>query len=195
VLAADLLQCIINKGHQDGLFELPIPSYETAQYPIIQYADDTILIMKASQRELFTLKGLLESFSQSTGLRVNYKKSCLVPLNLLPEKAQQLASIFGCKVETLPFTYLGLPMGTTKPKVDHFGFIMNKVERKLTATSNFLTHARRLQLVNSVLSSLPTYAMCTLQLPVSVLEYIDRARRHCLWRGSDSNAKMKPLVA
>ena len=49
VLAADLLQCIINEGHQDGLFELPIPSYETAQYPIIQYADDTILIMKASQ--------------------------------------------------------------------------------------------------------------------------------------------------
>jgi hypothetical protein len=135
----------------------------------------------------------LESFSQSTGLRVNYKKSCLVPLNLLPEKVPQLAGVFGCKLGTLPFTYLGLPIGTTKARVDHFGFVMNKVERKLTATSNFLTHAGRLQLVNSVLSSLPTYAMCTLQLPVSV--YIDRARRHCLWRGSDSNAKMKPLVA
>jgi len=72
VLAADLLQCIINKGHQDGLFELPIPSYESDQYPMIQYADDTLLIMKASQRKLFTLKGLLES-STSTGLRVNYK--------------------------------------------------------------------------------------------------------------------------
>jgi hypothetical protein len=86
-------------------------------------------------------------------------------------------------------------MGTTKPRVDHFGFIMNKVERRLTATSNFLSHAGRLELVNSVLSSLPTYAMCSLQLPVAVLEYIDRARRHCLWRGSDINAKMKPLVA
>ena len=75
VLAPDLLQCIINKGHREGLFELPIQSYENAQYPIIQYVDDTILIMKASQRELFTLKGLLESFAQSTGLRVNYMKS------------------------------------------------------------------------------------------------------------------------
>ena len=94
VLAADLLQCIINRGHSEGLFDLPIPSYETAQYPIIQYADDTILIIKASQMELFTLKGLLESFSQSTGLRVNYKKSCLVPLNLSPEKAHQLAGFW-----------------------------------------------------------------------------------------------------
>jgi hypothetical protein len=161
VLAADLLQCIINKGHRDRLFELPIPSYEMAQFPVIQYADDTILIMKASQRELFTLKGLLESFSQSTGLRVNYRKSCLVPLNLSSERAQQLAGVFGCKLESLPFTYLGLPMGTTKPRVDHFGFIMNKTERRLTATSNLLTHAGRLELVNSVLSSLPTYAMCT----------------------------------
>jgi len=37
--------------------------------------------------------------------------------------------------------------------------------------------------------------MCTLQLPGSVIDYIERARRHCLWRGSNSNAKMKPLVA
>jgi len=86
-------------------------------------------------------------------------------------------------------------MGTTKPRVEHYGPIMNRTERRLSAVSNFLTHAGRLELVNSVLSSLPTYAMCTLQVPVAVLEYIDRARRHCLWRGSESNAKMKRLVA
>ena len=151
--------------------------------------------MKASQRELFTLKGLLESFDQSTGLRVNYMKSCLVPLDLSHDKARQLAGVFGCKLETLPFTYLGLSLGTTKPRVQHFGFIMNKVERRLTATSNFLSHAGTLELVNSVIFSLPTYAMCTLQLPGSVIDYIERARRHCLWRASDSNARMKPLVA
>lgn len=195
VLAADLLQCIVNKAHQQGLFERPIPSFELDQFPIVQYSDDTILVMKASQRELFILKGLLESFSKSTGLRVNYKKPCLVPLNLSREKAQLLASVFGCNLESLPFTYLGLPLGTTKPRVEHYGPIMTKIERRLTTTSTFLTHAGRLQLVNSVLSSLPTYAMCTLEVPVAVIEYIDRARRHCLWRGSESNAKMKPLVA
>ena len=86
-------------------------------------------------------------------------------------------------------------MGTTKPRVEHYGPIMNRTERRLSAVSNFITHAGRLELVNSILSSLPTYDMCTLQVPVAVLEYIDRARRHCLWRGSESNAKMKPLVA
>jgi hypothetical protein len=51
---------------------------------------------------------------------------------------------------------------------------MNKVERRLRTTSNFLSHAGRLELVNSVLSSLLIYAMCSLQLPVAVLDYIDR---------------------
>jgi hypothetical protein len=120
------------------------------QFPIVQYVDDTILVMKASQRKLFTLKGPLESFSQSIGPRVNYKKSCLVPLNLPYEKAQLLAVVFVCKLESLPFTYIGLPLGATKPRVEHYGSITTKVERRLTATSIFLTHVGRLQ---------PTYAM------------------------------------
>jgi hypothetical protein len=63
VLAAELLQCLINKAHQQGLFQLPIPSRDEAGFPIIQYVDDTILVMRASQRELLCLKALLESFA------------------------------------------------------------------------------------------------------------------------------------
>jgi hypothetical protein len=70
-LAADLLQCIVNKAHSEGLFSLPINVDPSNDFPIIQYADDTILVMKASQRELFCLKGLLQSFTESTGLKVN----------------------------------------------------------------------------------------------------------------------------
>ena len=61
--------------------------------------------------------------------------------------------------------------------------------------SSLLSQAGSLQMVNSVISSLPTYMMCSLEVPVAVLEYIDRARRHFLWRNSDSNAKIKPLAA
>jgi hypothetical protein len=32
-------------------------------------------------------------------------------------------------------------------------------------------------------------------IPVVVLEFIDNARKHCLWRGSDINAKGKSMVA
>jgi len=98
VLAADLLQHIINKTCFRGILSLPINADPSNKFPIIQYADDTILIMKASQRELFAFKGLLQSFSDSTGLRVNYSKSQMIPLNLTQEKAQILANTFGCQL-------------------------------------------------------------------------------------------------
>ena len=106
-----------------------------------------------------------------------------------------LAATFGCQLGTLPFTYLGLPLGTMKPKVDDFMPLMEKTEKRFTSTSAFLTQAGRLQLVNSVISSMPTYAMCSLKIPIAVLDFINRARKHCLWRGSYVNAKNKSLVA
>jgi hypothetical protein len=64
VLPADLLQCVTNKAHQQGLFQLPIPSRDEAGFPIIQYVDDTILL-RALQKELFRLKGILEAYAQA----------------------------------------------------------------------------------------------------------------------------------
>jgi len=73
--------------------------------------------MPGDARTLFHLKGLLRSFSDSTGLHVNFKKSFLVPINMSTARATHLARTFGCSVGDMPFTYLGLPLGTTKPGV------------------------------------------------------------------------------
>ena len=37
--------------------------------------------------------------------------------------------------------------------------------------------------------------MCTLNMPKSVIDSIDRARKHCLWRGSEVNSNKKSLAA
>jgi hypothetical protein len=37
--------------------------------------------------------------------------------------------------------------------------------------------------------------MCSVQVPVAVLEYFDRARRYGMWNKSQSNARNRPLVA
>jgi hypothetical protein len=110
------------------------------------------------------------------------------------EKVELMVGVFGCKVQEMPFTYLDLPIGTTRPRVEHYDPIMNRMERQLISISSLLTYAGRLQLVNSVLSASPTYAMCSLIVPIMVHEYFDRARKHCIWRNLDSNAKSKPMV-
>jgi hypothetical protein len=75
VLAADLLQCVINQANNLGTLQLPIPANDMAGFPTIQYADDTIILMKADKRQLLCLKAILETFAQSADLRVNFNKS------------------------------------------------------------------------------------------------------------------------
>jgi len=50
VLAADLLQSILNRAKNLGLLHLPIPLAFSTDFPVIQYADDTLIIMEGDVR-------------------------------------------------------------------------------------------------------------------------------------------------
>jgi len=82
VLAADFLQTILNRAKQQGLLSLPINLVHSQDFPLLQYADDTLIFMEGDARQLFFLKALLNSFAESTDLNVNYNKSFMVPIKL-----------------------------------------------------------------------------------------------------------------
>jgi hypothetical protein len=65
----------------------------------------------------------------------------------------------------MPFTYLGLLLGTTKSTVQEFSPLLTRIERRLSRISTFLSYDGRLIMVNSVLSVLPTFYMCSLKIP------------------------------
>ena len=114
--------------------------------------------MQADARQLFFLKSLLKAFAESTGLHVNYRKSQMLPVDVSAEKMDLLAQTFGWSIGTLPFTYLGLPMGTTKPGMEDLTPMMDKVERCLSVCATWLSYSGRLQMVNSAL--IPIHMQC-----------------------------------
>ena len=119
----------------------------------------------------------------------------LVPINMSVEEAEVLASDFGCIVGSFPFTYLGLHLGLSKPKIADFLPLVSRCERRLICTSTLLSQAGRLQLTNSVFSALPTFFMCTFKLHKTVIKQVDKYKKHCLWKGADLNAKNTPKAA
>jgi hypothetical protein len=153
---------------------------------------NTLLVLEAYPKQLFVLKALLNSFADLTGLKVNYTISNIYPINVSDEKMEILSMTFNCQIGTYHFPYLGLPLGLTKPKVEDFLPIVNRIERRLTSTSIFLNEAGKLEMVNSVLMALPTFYMCTLKLPPTMVKQIDKYQKHYLWQGADRNGKKKP---
>ena len=66
------------------------------------------------------------------------------------------------------------------------------MERRLTASSQFLSQGGRLQLLNSVISSMPIYLLCSLHIPSGIIKQLERIQRQCLWRryGKDSGKSL-----
>lgn len=80
----------------------------------------------------------------------------------LIDEDQQLstAARLNCKVEHLPFMYLGLPLGGCPKKVAFWQPMIDKVHKKLDKWRHFnLSRGGRATLCKSVLSNLPTYYM------------------------------------
>ena len=166
-----------------NILSLPIPTRST-DYPIVQYADDTLIVLPALDSQLIALKDMLHNFAASTGLRVNFTKSSLIPINMSEEEGARIAALLGCSVGSMPFTYLGLPMGTSRPTIYDLLPLVDRIERRLSATSCLLNQVSRLQLLQSALTSMPIYFLCSLSIPQGILKQIERIERQCLWRGN-----------
>ena len=195
VLAADLLQSAINDATRNGLLQLPLPTSDS-NYPVIQYADDTIAVLPASVSQAQVLKSILVDYATSVGLKINFHKSTLVPINSDPVLAGEIAAIFGFSIGNMSFTYLGLPMGTTRPSVTDLMPLVTSVQRKVPAAASLLDYGSKLTLLNSVVTSLVVYAMCSIKINPKIIENLDRLRRSCLWvRKSDDGNRSSSLAA
>jgi hypothetical protein len=169
---------------QQGKLKLPILTNDP-DFSVVQYADDTILLLLAEMDQIMASKEVLDKFSKSTGLKINYHKSLIIPLNVSDEDSTTLTAALGCQVGSMPFPYLGLPMGTTKPSIQDLFPIVEGVERRLISTSIFLSRGARLQLITSSLSSMPIYFLLSLKLPPGLNIQLEKIIRQCLWRDND----------
>jgi hypothetical protein len=130
-----------------------------------------------------------------------------------PKWCQWILQILSTTSSSLLLKGLGLPLSTTKPRKEFFMPLILSAQRRLNSSEHFLSNllsARKFsfylsccmflnygdkpRLVNSVLSSLPTFYLCTLKVYKSVLGEFDKYRRHCVWRHRDLEHKSTPLA-
>ena len=114
------------------------------------------LFCDANVEQILHVRMLL-CFQVVTGLKVNALKSEMVPIGEVPN-AFVLVEILGCRVGSLPMIYLGMPLGASHKSPTVWNPIWEKFKRKLAGWKKmYLSKGRRLTLLKSTLSSLPTY--------------------------------------
>ena len=76
----------------------------------LQYADDNIMFLDNDLEKARNLKCILLCFEMMSGMRINYDKSEIVPLNLDDQDTLEISDILGCPAGTFPIKYLGIPL-------------------------------------------------------------------------------------
>lgn len=132
---------------------------------VLQYADDTLFLLRGDRQNLTNLKRVLDNFALATGLVIN----------LHDDESSDFASILGCPISTFPQPYLGLPLSSSKLHNADFLPLIAKCDKYLAGwKGRLLSKGERLTLTNSVLSSVPIYHMSSLPLPKGVIVAIHR---------------------
>jgi hypothetical protein len=145
------------------------------------FADDTLIMCGATPDQLWHLRGVFIWFQAVSGLKINMGKSELVPIGQVPNVVE-LANILGCRVSTLPFSYLGLPLGAPYKNQAVWNKVLECIEKRLAGWKRlYLSKGGCLTLIKSTLSSLPTYYLSLIPIPISVACRIEKLHRDFLW--------------
>ncbi|WVZ49016.1 LOW QUALITY PROTEIN: hypothetical protein U9M48_000398 [Paspalum notatum var. saurae] len=121
---------------------------------------------------------ILSVFEQLSGLKINFHRSEIFFLGQAKETEHFYSVLFGCKIVSYTFQYLGLPMHYRKLNNKDWSFLEERIEKKFCSwKSNMLSTGGRLVLLNSVLSSLPMFMLSFFEVPKGVLKKIEHYKK------------------
>lgn len=134
---------------------------------------------------LQNIKKALILFHLSFGLKINFHKSSIMGLNVSNDWLDCATNDLYCKKGTIPFTYLGLPIGGNSSRLCLWDPILQRMETKLASwRGKLLSIGGRLTLIKSCLSNLPVYFMSIFSVPHGIIDKIIKLQRNLLWSGS-----------
>ncbi|XP_073117084.1 uncharacterized protein [Elaeis guineensis] len=155
ILCSDMLSLMFTQAVQWKLLR----AYRVGaglQVSHIFYADDLLLVNRASIKDCICVEAILEAYCNMSGQAVAEK--------------------------TGTWRYLGVPLSGDRLSATDYSFLEESTAKRIESwTWKALTFAGRATLLQSVLASLPLYILASIHVPIGVLESIEKQHRAFLW--------------
>jgi len=164
-------------GYRVGSIASVVVSY-------LQFADDTIILCEKSWANIRAIQAILLLFEDLSGLKVNLSKSLLVGINVHGSWLSEAATVLNCKVGSILFVYLGLPIRGNPSRLVFWEPLISRIRSRLSGwKSKHLSLGGRLVLLKSVLSSLPVYALSFFKAPSGIVSSMESILNNFFWGG------------
>nr|POE63937.1 putative ribonuclease h protein [Quercus suber] len=161
------------------------------------YADDIILFSKATRNNADAIVKCIQKYCNWSGQSLNTSKSGVYfSKHSSHQNRRAVKHILQMKKLKKDAIYLGSPLFLSRARAKDFRHIIDKVETRLTGwRSKCLSWAGRSTLLNSVVQSIPTYAMSSFSIPNSVCNKLDSLSRRFWWKLKNSDGRFLALTA
>ncbi|GJR66188.1 putative RNA-directed DNA polymerase [Tanacetum coccineum] len=189
LIVSEALQVMVLEACNKGIFSGLSLAENGANISLLQYADDALFFGEWSKSNATNLIHILDCYHEVSGLKVNLSKSCLYGVGVPSSEIVSLARFIKCSHDSLPFTYLGLPVGKDMKKSANWNGMIDRFSKKLSNwKANLLSIGGRLTLVKSVLENLPIYFLSLFRAPASAINKMESIRKRFFW-GVNANER------
>lgn len=150
------------------------------------FADDLLVFTDGTKRSIEEALRVFKEFESCSGLKISLEKSTIYTAGISESTKNDILATFPFSTGSLPVRYLGLPLLTKCMTVNDYLPLVEKVRKRMSSwTGRLLSHAWRLQLIKSVITSLGNFWMAAFRLPGSCIKEIERLCSAFLWSGPD----------
>ena len=190
-MVVDALAAILDKAKGAGHIHGIVPHLVGGGgVSLLQYADDTIIMVEGSTQDVANLKFLLLCFQQMSGLTINFDKSEVMVLGYPPVEAQAIADRLNCRLGSFPTTYLGIPISDSRLTVADLRPTVTRMQHRVEPwKGRWLSKAARVILINSSLASLLWFLMSFYSLHETLHQEVAKYQSRFFWAGEEGKQK------
>jgi hypothetical protein len=132
-IVVDMPVILIKRAKSEGQIEGVVSDLVDDGLSILQYDDDMNLFMEHDLEKARNMKLLLGTFEELSGLKIKFHKSEVFCFGEAKDNESQYKQLFGCKIGSFPFKYLGIPMHYRKLNNKDWKIIEEHIEKKLSS--------------------------------------------------------------
>ncbi|XP_052623755.1 uncharacterized protein LOC128129116 [Lactuca sativa] len=159
------------------------------------FPDDLLVFSYGNGNSVRIIRDALDEFKKVSGLKVSMEKSQIYFSCVKPNMRRIILGILPFDVGRFPFKYLGVPMCVTKLFERDCKKLIEKIKMRIfNWKSKTLSFAGRLQIINSVLTSIHVYWASIFKIPIATINDIEKMCRSFLWANGEivkGKAKVK----
>jgi hypothetical protein len=189
LICAESFSSLLHHAEASNMIQGILISNGAPSVSHLLFADDSLILMSSNPSNAQHLQYVLELYEACSGQKINKdKSSVLFSKNVKMQERDQVKQILQLSSDAKTDRYLGLPIHIGRSKNKVFGYIKDKIWKRIQGwREKLLSMAGKEILIKAVAQAIPMYAMACFDLTKSFCDQVRSMICQYWWSQQDKD--------